>query len=301
MGTREIKSMRIGAIYPQIELGGDPVAFDMIGRAAEALGYDHFLMFDHVLGASRQGRDGFRAPYSDADSFHDPLTAFAYLAGVTHRIELATAVLVLPQRQTALVARQAADVDLLSGGRLRLGVGVGWNPVEYEALGQAFAHRGARLDEQIPLLRELWTGKLLDFAGEFDRIDRAALNPAPRREIPVWCGGSSEAAFRRAARFADGFVFSGQFAEHILPGWERLKVLLREEGRDPAAFGAEYLVSDVDVAGAREIANRWSEAGGSHIGIRTMGFGFTEAEQHINHLALVHGALTAANHPSGVL
>jgi probable F420-dependent oxidoreductase len=291
--------MRIGAIYPQIELGGDPAALDAIGRASEALSYDHFLMFDHVLGASREGRPGFRAPYSNADPFHDPLTAFAYLAGVTRRIGFATGVLVLPQRQTALVARQAADVDLLSGGRLRLGVGVGWNPVEYEALGQPFARRGARLDEQIPLLRRLWTGEPLDFTGAFDRIDRAALNPAPRQAIPIWCGGGSEAAFGRAARLADGFVFSGPFAEHILPSWERLKTLLHEEGRDLAAFGAEYLVSDaMDVAATREVADRWAEAGGTHLGIRTMGFGFTRAEQHIEHLAAVHASLSAAGYQS---
>jgi probable F420-dependent oxidoreductase len=202
--------MQIGAVYPQTELGGDPTAVGQIGRAVEELGFAHLLAYDHVLGAVHADRaPRLTGPYTEQHPFHDPFVMFAYLAGITERIQFATGVLILPQRQTALVARQAADVDLLSRGRLRLGVGVGWSHVEYEALGQDFHTRGARQEEQIGLLRRLFTEPVVDFSGRFDRIDRAALVPKPARPIPIWLGGSSEAAFDRAARLADGFIFIG--------------------------------------------------------------------------------------------
>ena len=202
--------MHIGAVYPQIELGGDPSAVRRIGEAVEDLGFDYLLAYDHVLGAVHADRTPqLSIPFTEHDPFHDPFVMFGYLAGITERIGFATGVLVLPQRQTALVARQAADVDLLSGGRLRLGVGVGSNPVEYEALGQDFRTRGAREEEQIDLLRRLFNEPVVDFSGRFDRVDRAALMPKPTRPIPIWLGGSGEKAFERAARLADGFIFVG--------------------------------------------------------------------------------------------
>ena len=193
--------MQIGVVYPQTELRGDPTAVRRIGRAVEDLGFDHLLAYDHVLGAVRADRDR-QLTGSDAehDPFHDPFVMFAYLAGITERIEFATGVIVIPQRQTALVARQAADLELLSGGRLRLGVGVGWNHVEYEALGQDFRTRGARREEQIDVLRRLFTEPVVDFSGGFHRLDRVSLAPKPLRPIPIWLGGSSEVAFDRSAR-----------------------------------------------------------------------------------------------------
>src|SRR6187431_520682 len=196
-----LKRMEVGAAYPQNELGGDPDAVRRFGRAVEDLGFDHLLAYNHVLGAVHADRTPqLSGPYTEHDPFHDPFVMFAYLAGITERIGFATGILILPQRQTVLVARQAADVDLLSGGRLRLGVGVGWNYVEYEALGQDFRTRGARQEEQIELLRRLFTEPVVDFVGRFDRVDRAALVPKPTRSVPIWLGGSSEAAFERAAR-----------------------------------------------------------------------------------------------------
>jgi len=279
--------MKIGAIYPQTELGGDPAALHEFGTVAEELGYDYLLMFDHVAGAARDGRDfPMLGPYSDKDPFHDPFVSFGYLAGVTKRIELATGILVLPQRQTLLVARQAADIDLLSGGRLRLGVGAGWNPVEFEALGEDFHTRGKRLDEQIALLRRLWQERPLTFAGAFHRIDRAGLNPLPRRDIPVWVGGSTEPAFSRAARLADGFIFSGSFEDLILSAWERVQAHLDEEGRRRDSFGAEYLLSEgVPVAAVPDVFRRWQDVGGTHAAVRTMGHEFTEVAEHIDYLA----------------
>src|SRR5450755_2590226 len=225
-------SMQIGVVYPQIELRGDADAVRRIGKAVEDLGFDHLLAYDHVLGAVHGGRrPPLIGPYTENDPFHDPFVLFAYLAGITQRIGFATGVLVLPQRQTALVARQAADVDLLSGGRLRLGVGVGWNHVEYEALGQDFGTRGARQEEQIELLRRLFTEPVVDFSGRFDRVDRAALVPKPTRSIPIWLGGSSEAAFDRAARLADGFIFFAGGIDRAVDAWNAMRERLRGLGR----------------------------------------------------------------------
>jgi probable F420-dependent oxidoreductase len=285
--------MHIGAIYPQNEAGGDPRALDAIGRACEELGYDHLVMFDHVAGADRRGRAWpLMGPYDNSDPFHDPMVAFGYLSGVTKRIGFATGILILPQRQTLLVARPAADVDLLSGERLRLGVATGWNWVEYEGLGQDFHTRGKRLDEQIPLLRRLWQGHPVDFDGQFDRIDRLAVNPPPRRPIPVWCGGASEPAYQRAAKLADGFIFSGDY-DRVIDGWNRLQELIAEIGRPLQEFGAEYLISAaVDPQVAADITCRWQEQGGTHVSVRTMGHGFTVPEQHIDYLAQVKARLS---------
>src|SRR5438552_5643520 len=211
-----LEVMQIGVVYPQTELRGDPEAVRRMGRAVEDLGFDHLLAYDHVLGAVHADRTPpLTGPYTERDPFHDPFVMFAYLAGITERIGLTTGVLVLPQRQTALVARQAADVDLLSGGRLRLGVGVGWNHVEYEALGQDFRTRGAREEEQIEVLRRLFTDSVVDYSGRFDRIDRASLVPKPARSIPIWLAGFGDVAFERAARLADGFIFGGGI-DHVV-------------------------------------------------------------------------------------
>src|SRR5947209_4330505 len=236
-----LAAMEIGVVYPQIELGGDPAAVRRIGVAVEDLGFDHLLAYDHVLGAVHADRTPrLTGPYTEHDPFHDPLVMFAYLAGVTERIQFATGVMVLPQRQTALVARQAADVDLLSGGRLRIGVGVGWNHVEYEALGQDFRTRGARQEEQIEVLRRLFTESVVDFSGRFHRVDRASLVPKPARSIPIWLGGSSETAFDRAARLADGFVFFGGGIDSI-SAWKRLRDRVRDLGRSVEDFGGDYV------------------------------------------------------------
>lgn len=287
-------SMQIGVVYPQIELRGDPNAVRRIGTAVEELGFNHLLAYDHVLGAVHADRTpALSGPYTEHDPFHDPFVMFAYLAGITERIGFATGVLILPQRQTALVARQAADVDLLSGGRLRLGVGVGWNSVEYEALGQDFRTRGARQEEQITLLRRLFTEPVVDFSGRFDRVDRAALVPKPSRPVPIWLGGSGEAAFDRAARLADGFVFFGGFGvDHALAAWKRLREKLHGLGRSVEEFGADYVVLPRGGVGdlTAEI-DAWREAGGTHVSVATMGRGLDSADGHVDYLATVADAL----------
>src|SRR6266850_4572298 len=257
--------MQIGVVYPQIELGGDPSAVGRIGKAVEDLGFDYLLAYDHVLGAVHADRTPpLTGPYTERDPFHDPFVMFAYLAGITERIGFATGILILPQRQTALVARQAADVDLLSGGRLRLGVGVGWNYVEYEALGQDFHARGARQEEQITLLRRLFTEPVVDFSGRFDRVDRASLMPKPARSIPIWLGGHGEVAFERASRLADGFIFFGGNSDQVVREWKRLRDRVGAIGRSVEDFGADWVVLRRDGLGdlTTEI-NAWRDAGGT--------------------------------------
>jgi len=285
--------MKIGAVYPQIELGGDPAALDKIGRTVESLGFDHLVMYDHVVGAVHENRDPpLWGPYTDQDPFHDPLVAFGYLAGITKKIDLVTGILILPQRQTVLVAKQATDVDLLSGQRLRLGVGTGWNYVEYDSLGQDFKTRGARMTEQIQYLRQLWQEAPLTFKGEFDRMERANIVPRPKRQIPIYCGGFAEPAYARAAKLADGFIFAGSLDKMTMPGWDRVRQLLKENGRKVDGFGAQWIVQENKGRGLKidsviDELKRWQDAGGTHASIVTMGMGFKTVDQHLDHLAEV--------------
>lgn len=231
--------MKIGLVFPTCDIGSDPIAIRDYVQAAEGLGYDSLLCFDHVLGAVHADREPpLPGPYDETFPFHEPIVLLAWIAALTQRIELATGVLVLSQRPTALVAKQAAELQLLSGGRLRLGVGVGWNRVESEALGARFADRGRRIDEQIEVLRRLWREPVVDFAGAFHRIDRAGLCPLPPAPIPIWIGGATARAYARAARLGDGFVFRPDDREYggALAG---LRAEMLRLGRDPAGFGAE--------------------------------------------------------------
>ena len=264
--------------------------FGEFGNAVEELGFDHILAYDHVLGAVHADRTPqLTGPYTEQDPFHDPFVMFAYLAGITERIHFTTGILILPQRPTALVARQATDVDLLSGGRLRLGVGIGWNYVEYEALGQDFHTRGARQEEQIELLRRLFTEPVVDFSGRFDRIDRASLVPKPTRSIPIWLGGSGEKAFDRAARLADGFLFFGG-GVHAIDSWRRLRERVGDLGRSVEDFGGDYVaLSGADVGELTREMDAWREAGGTHVTVVTMGLGLDSIGSHIDYLANLAG------------
>ncbi len=285
-------AVRLGAVYPQIELGGDPDAVRRIGDALGGLGYDHLLAYDHVLGAVHADRDPtLLGPYTERDPFHDPFVLFAYLAGRCPGLEFVTGILILPQRQTALVARQAADLSLLSGGRFRLGVGIGWNHVEYTALGQDFSTRGAREEEQIEVLRALWSGAVVDFEGRFDRIERATTLPAPVEPVPVWLGGFSEPAVERAARVGDGFIFAGSEA-NVLQQWQRLRELLGDHDRKVEGFGAQYNVLSKDGPnGAAAKIERWADNGGTHAAVVTMGLGLDSVDAHLDYLGEVAAAL----------
>ncbi len=285
--------MQIGVAYPQVELRGDPVAVGEFGRAVEALGFDHILAYDHVLGAVHAGRTpALAGPYTERDPFHDSFVMFAYLAAITERVSFATGILVLPQRPTALVARQAADLDLLSGGRLRLGVGIGWNFVEYEALGQDFHTRGARQEEQIELLRRLFTEPVVDFSGRFDRVDRAALVPKPTSSVPIGLGGSGARAFERAARLADGFIYFGGGVDHAIASWRKVRARVDELGRSVDDFGGDYVaLSGADVGALTSEIEAWRGAGGTHLTVVTMGLGLDSVGGHVDYLASLAGTL----------
>jgi probable F420-dependent oxidoreductase len=279
--------MEIGIVYPQIELRGDPTAVRRFAGAAEELGFDHLLAYEHVLGAVHADRSPpLTGPYTERDPFHDPFVMFAYLAGITERIRFTTGVLVLPQRQTALVARQAADVDLFSGGRLRLGIGVGWNHVEYEALGQDFHARGARQEEQIELLRRLFSEPVVDFSGRFDQVRRAALLPKPEGLIPIWLGGAGEKAFDRAARLADGFIFFGGGVENTIEAWTRVRERVARAGRSVDEFGGDYVaLSGSDMSELMREVDAWRAADGTHMSVVTMGLGLDSVDAHIDYIS----------------
>jgi len=275
--------VHVGVVFPQTEIGADPGGVADYARAAEAAGYTHLLAYDHVLGAFPDRPGGFRGPYNHDTLFHEPLVLFGYLAGITQRLELVTGILILPQRQTALVAKQAAEVDVLSRGRLRLGVGVGWNAVEYEALGERFRTRGRRVEEQIALLRELWAKPVVTFEGRHHRVTLAGIKPLPpRATIPIWVGGMSEPVLERIGRIGDGWFPQYREPAQLAEGVARIHASARAAGRDPAAIGIEpRVVMGADAAVAVESAYRWREAGATHLTVNTMGQGFDTPARHI--------------------
>ncbi len=275
--------MQIGVTFPQTEIGADPTVIRDYAQAAEGLGYSHLVAFDHVLGADPAHRPGWRG-YTYRDMFHEPFVLFGYLAALTH-LELVPAVIILPQRQTALVAKQAAEVDILTDGKLRLGVGVGWNPVEYEALGMDFHTRGRVVEEQIEVMRLLWSQEIISYKGRYHTITEAGLNPLPtRRSIPIWLGGSTDILLRRVARLGDGWFPQGYPDEQMGETLERLRGYIREAGRDPAAIGIEARLTIRD-SGLDEWVRQteaWQKLGATHISINTMGAGFKSPDEHIN-------------------
>lgn len=285
--------MRVGVVFPQTELGGDAGAVRAYAQRVEELGYTHVLAYDHVVGADPTVHEGWNGPYDVHTTFHEPLVMFGYLAAITTTVELVTGVIILPQRQTALVAKQAAEVDLLSGGRLRLGVGIGWNAVEYEALGEDFSNRGKRSAEQIELLRLLWSDQTVTFDGSFHKVTGAGLAPLPvQRPIPVWIGAASEAGYRRIGRLADGWfpmMGPGSGLDYARGIVEKAAVAA---GRDPAAIGMEGRASwsgDDDAAISEVTA--WADAGATHLSINTMGAGLSTVDDHLAVLARVVEAL----------
>jgi probable F420-dependent oxidoreductase len=288
--------MRIGAVFPQTDIGSDldPGVLRAYAAAAEDLGYEHILVYDHVLGADTTVHRNWRGPYDLQTPFREPFVLFGFLAGVT-KLELVTGIVILPQRQTALVAKQAAEVDLLTEGRFRLGVGIGWNAVEYEALGMEFTDRGRRLGEQVELLRRLWTEESVTFEGRFETVTGAGLAPLPvQRPIPVWFGGSSAPAYRRMGRLADGWFPQVPPDGRLDEARAVIDASATEAGRDPATIGMEGRVSwtadgrDEKVA---DHAERWRAKGATHLSMNTMGAGLGGVDAHIDALRLASQAL----------
>ena len=279
--------MQIGVVFPQTEIGSDPVAVRDYAQAAESLGYSHVLAYDHVVGADPDRPGGWRGPYTHRSLFHEPLVLFAYLGAITTRLEFVSGIIILPQRQAVLVAKQAAEVDVLTGGRLRLGVAIGWNAVEYEALNESFQNRGRRISEQIAVMRALWTQEVVDFTGRWHRIDHAGVNPLPiQRPIPVWMGGMSEAVIKRTARIADGWFPQFRPGDTARQTIERLYSYVREAGRQPADVGIEGRVgiaSSTPEQWAQAVED-WRRLGTTHLGVNTMAAGLRSPGDHIDAL-----------------
>ncbi|HEX4725186.1 MAG TPA: LLM class F420-dependent oxidoreductase [Pseudonocardiaceae bacterium] len=284
--------MRIGAVFPQTEIGSDPTDVRWWAEAVERLGYQHILAYDHVIGAGVDSRPGWRG-YTSDDSFHEVFVLFGYLAAITSSVELVTGVLILPQRQTGLVAKQAAEIDLLSGGRLRLGVGVGWNPVEFDVLHESFGDRGARIEEQVALLRSLWAEPTITFDGRWHRVDDAGINPRPTRRIPVWFGGNAEAVLRRTGRIGDGWLPQRQPDSTAAAMVDRIRGYATEAGRSPDDVGFEARLSPAQVprAGWADYVAGWRDLGATHLTVSTMGMGLTSTRHHVDVLADVLATL----------
>ncbi len=278
---------KIGVVFPQTEIGSDPLAVRDYAQAAEGLGYDYFLTYEHVLGANPERPGGWRGPYTFREVFHEPFVMFGYLAGLTQRIEFVTGILILPQRQTALVAKQAAQVAVFAGGRLRLGVGLGWNAVEYEALNEDFHTRGKRIEEQVTLLRDLWDRPLVTFQGEHHSIPDAGINPLPPQPIPVWFGGGAEAALRRLSRLGDGWMPNYMPLADLQTELDKVRGYVREAGRNPATFGVDVriYISKTPQDGWAQEAAQLRAMGVTHICVNTMGAGFTTLNQHLDALS----------------
>lgn len=280
--------MHIGVIFPQGELQLDAARIREYARAVEDLGYHHILLFDHVVGTAPSGLDYVpRTQYTHESAFQEVFVLLGYLAAITTRIELTTGVIVLPQRQTALVAKQAAQVDVLACGRFRFGVGLGWNPLEFSALGVDFHSRGRRLDEQVRLLRLLWTEPIVNFEGNYHCIHGAGINPLPiQRPIPIWFGGDTPQALRRMARLGDGWICrltSGP--DQIMHIQEQVFMIheqMRTFGRDARKFGLEgHLRLDKSPDTLTAEIQCWREIGATHLALRTTGMGLTCLKQHI--------------------
>lgn len=276
--------MKIGVVFPQTEFGSDPGAVREYAETVERLGFSHIAAYDHVLGANPERPGGWRGPYTYESSFIEPFLLFTYMAAFTRKVLLATNVLILPQRQTALVAKQAATLDVLSGGRVLLGVGLGWNEVEYIALNEDFHTRGRRLEEQVDVLRRLWTEPLVTFSGRWHTIPDAGIKPLPiQRPIPIWFGGSVEAAVQRVARLGDGWMCNFRSPNDARPAVDKLYQFLDEAGRDRSRFGIEARIpyGEGNPETWHALIGEWQALGATMFSLNTMGRGFDSPKTHM--------------------
>ena len=276
--------MEFGAVLPHNEIGNDPDAIRAYAQGVEALGATHLLIYDHVLGADPNRPGGFKGPYDKDVAFHEPLTTFAFIAAVTKKLDMMTAVLILPQRQTVLVAKQAAELAVLSSNRFRLGVGTGWNRVEYTGLNEEFSNRGARQSEQVELLRRLWSEDSIDYTGKYHRIDAASIKPRPQQPVPVWFGGSAPALLDRCARLGDGWIPLMGPGEAAAASLETIRKRRESLGLPWAGFGiqaqAQYAGGTPDRWQGH--ADKWRHLGATHLAIATHNAGPTDVDGHLS-------------------
>lgn len=286
--------MQIGAVLPHNEIGTDPEAIKAYAQGLEALGITHLLIYDHVLGADPDRPGGWSGPYDKDIAFHEPFTFYAFVAAVTRCLELVTTVLILPQRQTALVAKQAAEVALLSNNRLRLGIGTGWNAVEYEALNEDFSNRGKRQAEQVSLMRRLWSEDAFSFEGDYHRITQAGINPRPSRPVPIWFGGGAPALIKRCGELGDGWMPLGGPSANSQACIDALRAHREAAGQTWEGFGIQ---AQAQFAGGtperwRAHADKWRAMGATHLAVATHNAGDTDVD---GHLARVGAYLEAVN------
>lgn len=282
--------MKIGVIFPQTEIGNNPDDIRAYSQAVEEMGYQYLVAYDHVVGADPASRENWAGIYSHKDAFHEPFALFGYIAALTTKIELVTGILILPQRQTVLVAKQAAEVDVLSGGRMRLGVAVGWNDVEFEALGENFHNRGRRIEEQTDVLRALWKDDVITFHGKWHDITEAGINPMPiQRPIPLWFGGGrNETVVRRIARLGDGWFPQIKPDDSGQKSLDDFREFVVEYGRDISDVGIQTVVTigrdPNQLENGLQAARTWDQMGVTHVSVNTMRGGFSSVDQHISAL-----------------
>lgn len=277
--------MQIGVVYPQNEFPCDPVLIREFAQTAEDLGYTHILAYDHVLGADPEGYAPWRGPYTYQDPFMEPFSLFSYIAAATKRLGLVTGIVILPQRETALVAKQAATLDVLSNGRLRLGIGIGWNRVEYEALNKDFNNRGKRIEEQVTVLRQLWREPVVTFRGKWHSIVSAGLNPLPiQKTIPIWFGGHADAVLKRVAHLGDGWLPNYRTAAEAKPSLDKIARYLDDADRNWSDIGLEprLYFDEGDINRWLKEISAWREAGATHLTFTSLRSGFREPQEHLN-------------------
>lgn len=272
--------MKLGVVFPQTEIGDDADTIARFATTAEDLGYDHIIVYDHVIGAGTASRPDWNGPYTSESMFHEPFVLYGYLGALTKKLGLVTAVIILPQRQTVLLAKQAASLDVLTKGRLRLGIGTGWNQVEYQALGESFTNRGVRSEEQIDVLRKLWSDPVMSYDGKWHKITEAGLNPLPKRQIPIWLGGMAPQVIDRVGRIADGWFpfFNPNLQEQL----EQVRAVAKSNGRDPEDIGIEVMTPLGDASEKQlDQLKKLRDMGVTHSSVVTMNVGLKQ-EHHID-------------------
>ncbi len=275
--------MKTGVVFPQLEIGRDPEVICTYAQRVEEMGYDHLLLYEHVVGVSPD-RPDWRGPYTVDDPFHEPLVLLGYLSAVTENLELVTGILILPQRQTVLAAKQAAEVDILSQGRLRLGLGLGWNQPEFEALGKNFQNRGQRVEEQVTILNKLWTQEQVSYEGTWEQLPDVGLTLLPEQQpIPVWMGGTADPVLERIARMAEGWFPQYDPGPKLSEKLDTLQTYLENEGRSMEDIGVEGRISlhDHDRSEWPKLYQNWKELGASHVSLNTMGMGLEDSGEHL--------------------
>jgi len=280
--------MKIGLVFPQTEFGSNPIEIKDYAQTAEGLGFSHILAYDHVLGANPNRTEELNGPYTFLDSFLSPLLLFSYMSAITETIEFATGIIILPQRQTALFAKQAATLDQLCSGRLRLGIGIGWNKIEYQALNKDFHNRGRRIEEQVQILRLLWQKPLINFFGKWESILDAGLNPLPiQRPVPIWFGGHAKPVLERTGRIGDGWMPNYREAVQAKPSWDLIRETAEKNGRNNSKIGLEARIHYKTGTKSNhkgdwiKIMQTWNDIGATHVSFNTMNFGLDSPMKHI--------------------